>query len=128
MAEAFARVNDKASREKMTAFLKTETDSDVKLQIALPLVNDARNKEIIPEVIRLMGEVSTERGWRAAIEFFDDNPEEAVAMGARATEAAVGMVAPSSCFSGPQESISVTSHLDFFIGVMIRFGPPRSRA
>jgi hypothetical protein len=64
-AEAFARVNDKASREKMVAFLKTEPDSEVKLQIALPLVNDARNKEILPEVIRLMGEVSSDRGWRA---------------------------------------------------------------
>jgi hypothetical protein len=64
-AEAFARVNDKPSRERMTEFLKKETDSDVKLLIALALVNDARNKEVIPEVIRLMGEVTGERGWRA---------------------------------------------------------------
>ncbi len=64
-AEAFARVNDKASRERMAAFLKKETDPEVKLLVALALVNDARNKEAVPEVIRLMAEVPTERGWRA---------------------------------------------------------------
>jgi hypothetical protein len=58
-------VNDKASREKMGEFLKKETDPEVKLLVALALVNDARKKEVVPEVIRLMGEVPTERGWRA---------------------------------------------------------------
>jgi len=64
-AEAFARANDKASRERMKALLKKETDNDVKLLVALSLVNDARDKEVVPEVIRLMAEVPPERGWRA---------------------------------------------------------------
>src|SRR5262249_32737395 len=64
-AEAFARVNDKSSRERMAEFLKKEADPDVKLLVALALVNDARNKEVVPEVIRLMADVPTERGWRA---------------------------------------------------------------
>ncbi|MBO0700155.1 MAG: hypothetical protein J2P46_17275 [Zavarzinella sp.] len=64
-AEAFARANDKDTRERMKAFLKKETDTDVKLLIALALVNDGRDKEVVPEVIRLMAEVPLERGWRA---------------------------------------------------------------
>lgn len=64
-AEAFARVNDKASRAKMKELLKKETDNDVKLLIALALVNDAHEKDVVPEVIKLMAEVPTERGWRA---------------------------------------------------------------
>jgi hypothetical protein len=64
-AEAFARVNDKSSRERMAEFLKKESDPEVKLLVALALVNDARNKEVVPEVIRLMADVPTERGWRA---------------------------------------------------------------
>src|SRR5262245_43917183 len=64
-AEAFARTNNKDSRERMKAFLKKETDNDVKLSVALALVNDGRDKEIVPEVIRLMAEVPPERGWRA---------------------------------------------------------------
>jgi hypothetical protein len=64
-AEAFARVSDKESRAKMKAFLKKESDNDIKLLIALALVNDGRDKEVVPEVIRLMAEVPSERGWRA---------------------------------------------------------------
>jgi hypothetical protein len=64
-AEAFARANDKASRGRMKEFLKKESDSDVKLLVALALVNDGRDKEVVPEVIKLMAEVPTERGWRA---------------------------------------------------------------
>lgn len=64
-AEAFARANDKDTRERMKAFLKKETDTDVKLLIALALVNDGRDKEVVPEVIRLMADVPLERGWRA---------------------------------------------------------------
>lgn len=64
-AEAFARANDKASRERMVAFLKTEADPEVKLRVALALVTDARNKAMVPEMIRLMAEVPPERGWRA---------------------------------------------------------------
>lgn len=64
-AEAFARVNDEASRERMAEFLKKETEPEIKLLVALALVNDARNKDVIPEVIRLMPEVPTERAWRA---------------------------------------------------------------
>jgi hypothetical protein len=64
-AEAFARVNDKASRDRMAEFLKKETEPEIKLLVALALVNDARNKGVIPEVIRLMAEVPSERGWRA---------------------------------------------------------------
>jgi hypothetical protein len=64
-AEAFARVNDKASRERMAEFMKKETDPEIKLLIALALVSDARKKEAIPDVIGLMAEVPTERGWRA---------------------------------------------------------------
>jgi hypothetical protein len=64
-AEAFARANDKDSRAKMKAFLKKESDNDIKLLIALALVNDGRDKEVVPDVIRLMAEVPSERGWRA---------------------------------------------------------------
>jgi len=49
----------------MAEFLKKETDPEVKLLVALALVNDARNKDAVPEVIRLMADVPTERGWRA---------------------------------------------------------------
>src|SRR5205823_6739733 len=51
-AEAFARVNDKASRAKMKEFVKKESDNDVKLLISLALVNDAHDKDIVPEVIK----------------------------------------------------------------------------
>ena len=64
-AEAFARANDKDSRARMKALLKTEADADIKLLIALALVTEARDKEVVPDVIRLMPDVSTERGWRA---------------------------------------------------------------
>jgi hypothetical protein len=64
-AEAFARTNDKASREKMAGFLKTEKDPEVKLLVALALVGDARKKDVIPDVINLMAEVPNEKGWRA---------------------------------------------------------------
>jgi hypothetical protein len=64
-AEAFARANDKASRAKMKELLKKESDSEIKLLIALALVNDGRDKEVVPEVIRLMADVPSERGWRA---------------------------------------------------------------
>ena len=63
-AEAFTRVNDKESRSRMREFLKKEPESDIKLVIALSLVNDAREKELIPEVIRLMPEVTAEQAWR----------------------------------------------------------------
>jgi hypothetical protein len=64
-AEAFARANDKASRARMKELLKKETDNEIKLLVALALVNDARDKEIVPDLIRLMVEVPTERAWRA---------------------------------------------------------------
>lgn len=64
-AEAFTRTNNKDSRARMKEFLKKETESDIKLTIALSLVNDARDKELLPEVIKLMADVPTERGWRA---------------------------------------------------------------
>jgi hypothetical protein len=64
-AEAFARAGDKDSRARMKELLKKETDNDVRLLVALALVNDGRDKEIVPEVIRLMAEVPSERGWRA---------------------------------------------------------------
>jgi PQQ-like domain len=64
-AESFARANNKDTRERMKAFLKKESDSDVKLLVALALVNEGRDKEVVPEVIRLMAEVPAERGWRA---------------------------------------------------------------
>ncbi len=63
-AEAFTRVNDKDSRAKMKEFLKKEQDPDIKLVIALSLVNDARDKELVPEIIRLMPEVTAEKAWR----------------------------------------------------------------
>jgi hypothetical protein len=64
-AEAFARANDKTSRAKMKELLKKESDNDIKLLIALALVNDGRDKEVVPEVIRLTADASTERAWRA---------------------------------------------------------------
>jgi len=63
-AEAFTRVNDKTSRAKMKEFLAKEQDPDIKLVIALSLVNDARDKDLIPEVIRLMPEVTADKAWR----------------------------------------------------------------
>jgi len=64
-AEAFARANDKASRAKMKEFLKTEAENEIKLLVAVALVNDARDKEVVPSVIKLMTEVPNEKGWRA---------------------------------------------------------------
>ena len=64
-AEAFARVNDKSSRDRMAEFLKKETEPEIKMLVALALVNDARNKTVVPEIIRLMAEVPSERAWRA---------------------------------------------------------------
>jgi hypothetical protein len=64
-AEAFARANDKASRARMKELLKKETDNEIKLLIALALVSDARDKEVVPEMIKLMSEVPLEKGWRA---------------------------------------------------------------
>jgi len=65
VAEAFARANDKTSRGKMKEFLKKESDNDIKLLIALALVNDGRDKELVPQVISLMVDATSERGWRA---------------------------------------------------------------
>jgi hypothetical protein len=64
-AEAFARANDKTSRARMKELLKKETDNEIKLLVAVALVNDGRDKEIVPEVIRMMVEVPSERAWRA---------------------------------------------------------------
>jgi len=64
-AEAFARANDKALRQRMKEFLKKEGEAEIKLLIALALVNDGRDKEVVPDVISLMADVPTERGWRA---------------------------------------------------------------
>ena len=64
-AEAFARANNKDSRARMKELLKKEPNSDVKLMVALALVNEGRDKEVVPEVIRLMAEVPSEKGWRA---------------------------------------------------------------
>jgi hypothetical protein len=83
-AEAFARTGDKASRARMKELLKKDPESDVKFLIALALVNDARDKEVVPDVIKLMADVSTERGWRAEELLFriagDDAPS--VSLGA----------------------------------------------
>ncbi|MSR52727.1 MAG: hypothetical protein EXS09_05490 [Gemmataceae bacterium] len=64
-AEAFARANDKTSRAKMKEFLNKEVENEVKLLIALALVNNGRDKEIVPSVIKLMADVPSEKGWRA---------------------------------------------------------------
>jgi len=64
-AEAFARANDKSSRARMKELLKKETDNEIKLMVAVALVNEGRDKEIVPEVIKMMVEVPTERAWRA---------------------------------------------------------------
>ncbi|HJZ93104.1 MAG TPA: hypothetical protein VKE40_19665 [Gemmataceae bacterium] len=64
-AEAFARANDRSSRQRMKELLKKETDPEVKLLVALALVSEGRDKDAVPEVIKLMPDVSTERGWRA---------------------------------------------------------------
>ena len=64
-AEAFARTGDKTSRARMKELLKKDPDNEVKFLIALALVSDARDKEVVPDVIKLMADVPTERGWRA---------------------------------------------------------------
>ncbi len=64
-AEAFARANDKASRGRMKELLKKEPDNAVKYLVALALVQDAKEKDVVPEVIKLMAEVPFEQGWKA---------------------------------------------------------------
>jgi hypothetical protein len=63
-AEAFARSADKPSRERMRAFFGKEANADIKFAIAMALVQDGREKDLIPDLIRLMGDVSFERGWK----------------------------------------------------------------
>lgn len=64
-AEAFARANDKDARGRMKELLKKEADPEIKLLVALALVNDGRDKEVVPQMIGLMAEVQGEKGWRA---------------------------------------------------------------
>lgn len=64
-AEAFTRTADKASRARMKELLKKETEAEVKFVIALSLVGDDRDKTMIPELIKQMADVATEKGWKA---------------------------------------------------------------
>jgi hypothetical protein len=63
-AEAFARSSDKETRGRMKDFLGKESNTDIKFAMAMALVQEGREKELIPELIRLMGEVSFDRGWK----------------------------------------------------------------
>ena len=63
-AEAFARASDKETRGRMKDFIQKEANTDIKFAMAMALVQDGREKELIPELIRLMGEVSFDRGWK----------------------------------------------------------------
>jgi hypothetical protein len=63
-AEAFARSPDKETRGRMKTFLEKEPNTDIKFAMAMALVQDGREKELIPELIRLMAEVSFDKGWK----------------------------------------------------------------
>lgn len=76
-AEAFARNKDKESRGRMKELLTKEPSDDVKLLIALALVGDGRDKGVVPELIRLMGDLPVEKGWRAEELLFRLAGEEA---------------------------------------------------
>ncbi|MCS6897029.1 MAG: hypothetical protein NZM29_03570, partial [Nitrospira sp.] len=64
-AEALARSGDKATQNRMKEWLKSEASAEVKLRLAVALVGSTRDKDLIPDVIRLMVEVGNEQAWRA---------------------------------------------------------------
>ncbi|MCE9532965.1 MAG: PQQ-binding-like beta-propeller repeat protein [Planctomycetes bacterium] len=64
-AEAFTRGGDTAMRDKMRQFMAKEPDNEIKLKIAINLVMLAKKKDVIEDMIKLMGEVPLDSGWRA---------------------------------------------------------------
>jgi hypothetical protein len=63
-AEAFARCGDNSIRADMRQMMAKESDTDVKLRIALALVWFGRNKAVVEDMIKLMAEAPAD-GWRA---------------------------------------------------------------
>jgi hypothetical protein len=64
-AEAFARSADKATRERMKAFLKKEKDEVIRQTVAIALIVAGKEKELVPDLIRILGEVPQSQGWKA---------------------------------------------------------------
>jgi hypothetical protein len=64
-AEAFGRGGDPSMRTRMRDFLRKEADPEVKLFVALALVSAAKDKEVMPDLIRLLGDLPVEKAWRA---------------------------------------------------------------
>ena len=64
-AEALSRGGDKSVRVKMKEHFGKETNSEVKMFIALSLVANGKDKTLVPEVIKLMPEIPGDRTYRA---------------------------------------------------------------
>lgn len=81
-AEAFARVKDKASQARMKEFIKKQDNPDVKLAIAMALLKDAQDKEMVPEIINLMPSVTADKAWKTEEVLWrlagEDGPQVAV--------------------------------------------------
>ena len=64
-AEALARGGNKELRVQMRDFLRKESDADARLYVALALVGVAKDREAVPDLIGLLGELPHEKAWRA---------------------------------------------------------------
>jgi HEAT repeat protein len=64
-AQALARGGDKTIREQMKAFLANEKDPDARMLIVLDLVTYAKEKPLVPDLIRLLPDVQTSQIYRA---------------------------------------------------------------
>ena len=65
-AEAFARGGDKTMRDEMRKLLlKDGEGADLKLRVALALVNHAKDKSAVEPLIKVLPDVPMESSWRA---------------------------------------------------------------
>ena len=69
-AEAFARSGDKDLRAKVRKFIETDKDVDLKFRVALALVTAARDKDVMPDLIKLTYEIPSDRAWRGETVFY----------------------------------------------------------
>ncbi len=63
--EIFSKSTDAALREQMKQKALQEKDLDIRLRMILALIQVGKDKSLLPEMIRLMGEVPMDKGWRA---------------------------------------------------------------
>ena len=64
-AEALCAGGSAAIRQEIRKFFDKETNPEIKLRIAMALVASAKDKKMVPTMIKLMAEVPQEMGWRA---------------------------------------------------------------